>query len=140
MPQDEPDLDAPGQPLIAKLDGADYPIEQTKRDNYVGLCTAMGGADKVTPESIAAAGLDQREWSYFVVDMLEHDRDLWEHMTSDVARIEANTGEKVDLPKLEKDRLGLLHLKDPPEETPPTDEPEPGAHRKLPSDVGWEED
>lgn len=53
-------------------------------------------------------------------------------MASEVARIEAATGEKVELPKLVKNRLNLLHLKDPPEQTPPPSSDTPG--REPPAD------
>jgi hypothetical protein len=97
----------------------------------------MGGEDKVTRKAVEAAGLDWREWGYFVVEMHEHQRDTLEHMTSEVARIESATGEKIELPKLEKNRLGLLYLKDPPDETPPSGEPEPNAGRDLPPGTSW---
>ncbi len=57
----EPDLDAPGKPLKARIvhdDGSWSPhlIEQSKRENYADLATVCGGADKVTPEAVEAAG------------------------------------------------------------------------------------
>jgi hypothetical protein len=66
-----------------------------------------GRRGKVIRKAVEAAGLDWREWGYFVVEMHEHQRDTLEHMTSEVARIESATGEKIELPKLEKNRLGL---------------------------------
>jgi hypothetical protein len=33
--------------------------------------------------------------------------------------LEARTGQKLERPELVRDRLGFLHLKNPPEETPP---------------------
>jgi hypothetical protein len=139
---DEPDLDAPGKPLIAQLkrDGGTlvpFEIEQTKRNNYQELCTVMGGADKVTRNAVEAAGLDWREWGYFVVEMLEDQRDTQEHITSEVARIESATGEKIELPETVRDRLGLLHLKNPPEQTPPTGEREPPTGREPPPNTSW---
>jgi hypothetical protein len=59
----------------------------------------MGGEDKVTRKAVEAAGLDWREWGYFVVEMHEHQRDTLEHMTSEVARIESATGEKDRAPE-----------------------------------------
>ena len=97
----------------------------------------MGGEENVTREAVEAAGLDWREWNYFVLEMLEDQRDMQEHIASEVARIEAATGEKVNLPKLVKNRHGLLYLADPPEETLPTGESESLAGREPPPDTAW---
>jgi hypothetical protein len=112
-------------------------IPQTIRDNLAILATRCGGLDKVTDEDLVRVGRTRRELEYFILDQHDEQRDTQEHIASDVAKIEANTGEKVDLPKLEKDRLGLLRLKDPPEEIPPTGEPEPGAGREPPPGTSW---
>jgi len=139
----EPDLDAEGKPLMGKIEAApgvwrDYPLAQTKRDNYIDFCVTMGGEDKVTREAVEAAGLDWREWGYFVVSMLEHQRDTQEHVISEVARLEAATGKKIELPKLIKNRLGLLRLKDQPEgASGPRDEDESPAGREPPPGTHW---
>jgi hypothetical protein len=136
----ERDLDEPGLPMKAWYqheDGTRMPflIEQSKRNNFQDLCTIMGGEDKVTREAVEAAGYDWRDWAEFVLEMLDHQRDTQDIMASEVARIEAATGGKVEPPKLEKDRLGLLHLKDPPEQTSPPSGGPPG--REPPADTGW---
>ncbi|MDQ3996525.1 MAG: hypothetical protein M3303_05855 [Gemmatimonadota bacterium] len=82
MTQDEPDLDAPGEALDREDQGRrritrDYPIEQTKRANYQDLCTIMGGEDKVTRKAVEAAGLDWREWGYFVVEITSTSATCW---------------------------------------------------------------
>ena len=136
----DPDLDEPGLPMKAWYvheDGTRSPflLEQSKRNNLQDLCTIMGGEDKVTREAVEAYGLDWRDWVEFVLEMLDEQADTQDIMASEVARIEAATGEKVELPKLVKDRLGLLHLKDPPEQTPPPSSDPPG--REPPADTGW---
>lgn len=115
---DEPDLDEPGRPLIARLqheDGSWSPLEidQTKRNNYQDLATACGGCENVTREACEAAGLDWREWGYFVVEMLEHQKETEEWKLAYETYYEAMHGEKLrGLPPMRKDRLGLLHLKE----------------------------
>jgi hypothetical protein len=46
--------------------------------------------------------------------LLDHQRDMQEHIASDVAKMEAATREKVELPNLVRNRLGLLRFADPP--------------------------
>ncbi len=99
----EPDLDRPG------LYG------QTVRHNLQDLATACGSEEDVTREACEAAGLDWRDWSYFVLEMIDHDRWTDAHMASYEANYEAKHG--VPAPgmaelraRMRKDRLGLRHL------------------------------
>lgn len=123
---DEPDLDAPGQPQIATVqhdDGTTSPfeIEQTKRANYQYLATACGDVENVTREACEAAGLDWREWGYFVVEMVEHERWTDEHMLAYETNYEAMHGEPVPgmaelRARMRKDKLGLTYLDPEPAE------------------------
>jgi hypothetical protein len=52
----EPDLSEPGEPLEAKLMHADgtwspLPIDQGKRDNFIGLASAVKGGVAAVPSS-----------------------------------------------------------------------------------------
>jgi hypothetical protein len=117
---DEPDLDRPGKPLIAKVehdDGTWSPleIEQTVRNNLQDLATICGDCENVTREACEQAGLDWRDWSYFVVEMIDEQRWTDKHMASYEANYEAMHG--VPAPgvkelraRMRKDRLGLTHL------------------------------
>jgi hypothetical protein len=113
----EPDLDRPG------LYG------QTVRHNLQDLATSCGSEEDVTREACEEAGLDWRDWSYFVVETIEHDRWTDEHMASYEANYEAKHGNPAPgmaelRAHLRKDKLGLTHLveDDQDEETdaPPT--------------------
>jgi hypothetical protein len=101
----EPDLDRPG------LHG------QTVRHNLQDLATACGSEENVTREACEAAGLDWRDWSYFVVEMIEHDRWTDAHMLSYETNYEATAAHGVPAPgmselreRMRKDKLGLTHL------------------------------
>jgi len=130
----EPDLDEPGQPLQGWIQHDDgtrtpYPFPQTKRNNFQDVCTVMGGEENVTRKAVEAAGLDWREWGYFVVEMLEAQADLREHIASGAARIESATGRNVELPKMVKTKHGLLRLAEEPETAEPGGEtPPPSEH------------
>lgn len=120
---DEPNLDEPGKPMIVWVeheDGSRSPIEsaQTKRDNYIDLATACGSEEAVTPEACEAAGLDWREWCYFVLEMHDEQAFMDEHMLAYETNYEAMHG--VPAPgmaklraRMRKDRLGLSHLDEP---------------------------
>ena len=99
---------------MGTVDGKPFPIPQTKRNNYQDLCTIMGGEENVTREAVEVYRLNWREWTEFVLEMHDHQRDMREHVASGVAKKEAATGEKVELPNLVRNRLGLLQLADPP--------------------------
>lgn len=117
---DEPDLDRPGRPLIARLqheDGSYSPFEiaQTVRQNLQELATVCGDCEHVTREACERAGLDWRDWGYFVLEMLEHQQLMEDHMLAFETRHEAEHG--VPAPgmaelraRLRKDRFGLTHL------------------------------
>jgi hypothetical protein len=62
----EPDLDRPGKPTIYLLGGQPIEMEQTVRNNLQDLATNCGGEEKVTQQACEAAGLDWRDWCYFV--------------------------------------------------------------------------
>jgi hypothetical protein len=116
----EPDLDRPGKPLIARVqhdDGTWSPleIEQTVRQNLQDLATACGDCEDVTREACEQAGLDWRDWGYFVVEMIEHDRWTREHMLAYETNYEAMHGEPAPgmaelRARMHKDKLGLTQL------------------------------
>src|SRR4029450_10388857 len=89
---DGPNLDLPGKPMIILVDGAPVEVEQTKRQNYQDLATACGACENVTEEASKAAGLDWREWSYFVLDLLEDQQFTEEHMLAYETNYEAIHG------------------------------------------------
>jgi hypothetical protein len=112
---DEPDLDRPGWPTMILIDGEPRELEQTVRQNLQNLATACGSEENVTPEACEKAGLEWRDWSYFVVEMLQHQRWTAEHMASYEANYEAVHGEPppgiAELrARMRKDNLGLRHL------------------------------
>src|SRR6266508_6035064 len=114
---DEPDLDRPGKPTTILVDGIPIEQEQTVRGNLQDLATACGSEENVTREACEAAGLDWRDWGYFVLEMAEDQRWTDEHMLAYETNYEATHG--VPAPgmaelhaRMRKDRLGLRHLYD----------------------------
>ncbi len=136
----EPNLDAPGIPIPVTNERGDVvgEIPMTIRDNLADLATERGGLDMITDEDLERIGRTRRDLEYLILDLHDHQHDTQEHIASEVARIEAMTGERVRMPELVKDKYGLLQLKHPPEQTPPTGKPEPSAGREPPPDTGWE--
>jgi hypothetical protein len=112
----EPDLDRPGQPHVGSHgDGSTFEIEQTVRDNCAELASLAGEVEDVTQEMCVTVGIDWRDWSYYVVEMIQHDRWTDEHMLAYETHHEATYG--VPAPgmaelraRMRKDRLGLTHL------------------------------
>jgi hypothetical protein len=138
----EPNLDEPGIPLLARNERGDVVAEipLTIRQNLADLVTQRGGLDHITDEDLATLGYTRRHLVCFILDLHDEQQDTQEHIASEVAHIEAMTGETVRMPELVKDRYDLLHLKNPPEETPLTGEPEPNAGREPPEGTGWGDD
>ena len=111
----EPDLDRPGWPGIILVDGVPVEDEKSVRQNLQDLATACGSEENVTREACEAAGLDWRDWNYFVLEMIEHDRWTEEHMVAYETNYEAIHGEPPPgmrelRERMRKDRLGLSHL------------------------------
>ena len=143
MEPDEPNLDEPGKPEIAWIeheDGTRSPFE-IPRSKFENCQNLMGEIrDRLpTDEELARWQLTRREYEHFIMDIHDSESDTLDAMAALEARIEQNTGEKVKRPELEKDRLGFRRLKHPPEETPPTGEPETGG-REPPPGTSWGDD
>jgi len=137
---DDPDLTAPGKPMLARIIGDDgvarpFEIEQTKWNNCQDLMREI--KDQLpTDADLARWNLTRPEYASFIMDIHDHESDTLDAMAAVEARIERHTGEKVERPALEKNRLGFLRLKDPPEQQEPTGEPEPPG-REPPEGTSW---
>ncbi len=137
----EPDLTAPGKPMLAHIVGVDgverpFEIEQTKWGNCQDLMREIKDANP-TDEELDRWDLTRREYEHFLMDLHDHQANTLDAMTAqEAAMIERHTGEKVERPALEKDQLGFLRLKDAPEPQEPTGEPEPPG-RKPPEGTSW---
>lgn len=101
--------------LRGEVHGSPLEIEQTVRQNLQDLATAYGDCENVTREACEQAGLDWRDWGYFIVEMIEHQRWTDEHMLSYETNYEAVHGEPAPgmaelRTRIRKDRFGLTHL------------------------------
>jgi hypothetical protein len=124
----EPDLDAPGEPIRLTNERGEvvHEVERTRREVLADIATAAGGIDNVTPEILLSNGFTDREFNYWVLKMVEEQRPR----ELELIALEARLGEKWAGANLEKDKFGLLRVKDEPKTDQPESEARPGTRRR----------
>jgi hypothetical protein len=116
---DEPNLDADGKPLegtIDYTDGISGParVWLTKRDNCVALRVEIADDRLPTDDELARYELTKEEYVKFLLDLHDLQADARDETLAQTAALERWTGDMIQMPKLERDRLGLLRPPDEP--------------------------
>lgn len=109
----EPNLNEPGKPEIIIIDDVPREVERTKFKCCQELMGEIGDRLPAAAE-LARWELTKAEYDTFLMDLHEDQVDLRERRAATKAAHERTTGRNLELPEVEKDRLGLEHLKGEP--------------------------